>query len=68
MFPDLPRQAGYNKRLRELADTMSSLVTALASETTIASDDIWVADSTPVECARSRATVTRSELAGVGRI
>jgi hypothetical protein len=28
------------------------------------SDDMWVADSTPVECARSRETVHRSDLAG----
>jgi len=27
-------------------------------------DDVWVVDSTPVECARSRETVRRSELAG----
>jgi len=27
-------------------------------------DDVWVVDSTPVECARSRETVRRSDLAG----
>jgi hypothetical protein len=27
-------------------------------------DDVWVVDSTPVECARSRETVQRSDLAG----
>jgi len=27
-------------------------------------DDIWVVDSTPVECARSREAVRRSDLAG----
>jgi len=27
-------------------------------------DDVWVADSTPVECARSREAVARSDLAG----
>jgi hypothetical protein len=64
MFPHLPLQAGYNKRLRKLADTMSWLVTMLGPDTAIASDDVWVVDSTPVECARSRETVTRSDLAG----
>lgn len=64
MFPDLPGQSGYNKRLRKLADTMSWLVTMLGSGTTIATDDVWVVDSTPVECARSRETVKRSDLAG----
>lgn len=27
-------------------------------------DDVWIVDSTPVECARSRETVKRSDLAG----
>lgn len=30
----------------------------------VASDDVWIVDSTPVECARSRETVKRSDLAG----
>jgi hypothetical protein len=64
MFPNLPGQSGYNKRLRKLADTMTWLVSALAAQTSIAADDVWVADSTPVECARSRETVQRSDLAG----
>ncbi|MDN5894046.1 MAG: IS982 family transposase [Nocardioides sp.] len=64
MFPDLPGQSGYNKRLRKLADTMSWLVTMLGADTTVADDDVWVVDSTPVECARSRETVKRSDLAG----
>jgi len=36
----------------------------LGRDTSVFSDDVWVADSTPVECARSRETVHRSELAG----
>jgi hypothetical protein len=36
----------------------------LAADTTVWSDDVWVADSTPVECGRSRETVKRSDLAG----
>ena len=64
MFPDLPGQSGYNKRLRKLGSTMSWLVSALGQQTTIATDDVWVADSTPVQCARSRETVKRSDLAG----
>ena len=27
-------------------------------------DDVWIADSTPVECGRARETAQRSELAG----
>jgi len=64
MFPHLPRQSGYNKRLRKLGPTMAWLVTALGQQTSIATDDVWIVDSTPVECARSRETVKRSDLAG----
>lgn len=64
MFPDLPGQSGYNKRLRKLAATMSWLVTMLGATSSIGTDDVWVVDSTPVECARSRETAHRSELAG----
>ena len=64
MFPTLPLQPGYNKRLRKLATTMSWLISELGRQTTVATDDVWVVDSTPVECARSRETVKRSDLAG----
>jgi hypothetical protein len=64
MFPTLPGQSGYNKRLRKLADTMSWLIAALGAGTSVVTDDVWVIDSTPVECARSRETVERSDLAG----
>jgi hypothetical protein len=64
LFPSLPQQPGYNKRLRALAETLRWLIGALARDTSLFSDDVWVADSTPVECARSVATVHRSELAG----
>lgn len=64
MFPNLPGQSGYNKRLRKLSDPMSWLMSTLAAATSIGTDDVWVADSTPIECARSRETVHRSELAG----
>ena len=64
MFPNLPFQSGYNKRLRKLAATMSWLISELGRQTSIATDGVWVVDSTPVECARSRETVKRSDLAG----
>src|SRR6266542_3959788 len=64
MFPALPGQSGYNKRLRKLADTMAWLVAILAADTSIADDDVWLVDSTPVECGRSRETAKRSDLAG----
>jgi hypothetical protein len=64
MFPCLPGQSGYNKRLRKLAATMCWLTRILATDTSLWTDDVWVIDSTPVECGRSRDTVLRSDLAG----
>ncbi len=64
LFRYLPQQPGYNKRLRALSATIGWLVAVLARDTSLWTDDVWVADSTPVECARSRETVQRSELAG----
>jgi hypothetical protein len=64
LFPYLPKQPGYNKRLRKAAGLIVGVNRLLAVETTLWSDDVWVVDSTPVECGRSRETVKRSELAG----
>lgn len=64
LFPRLPQQPGYNKRLRKLAGTMTWLIRALAAETSMWADDVRVVDSTPVECGRSRETARRSDLAG----
>jgi hypothetical protein len=64
LFPYLPQQPGYNKRLRRMAATAGLLIVALARDTTLWTDDVWVVDSTPVECGRSRETARRSELAG----
>ena len=57
-------QPGYNKRLRKLTGTMCWLIRMLAAGTSLWSDDVWVVDSTPVECGRSKETVRRSDLAG----
>ncbi len=67
LFPCLPGQPGYNKRLRKLADTIRWLTGMLAPETSLWTDDVWVVDSTPVECGRSNETARRSELAGWAR-
>ena len=64
MFPRIPGQSGWNKRLRALQATMAWLISTLARSTSTWSEDLWLADSTPVECARSRPTVRRSDLAG----
>jgi hypothetical protein len=64
LFPYLPGQSGYNKRLRRTADLLRYLIGAVARDTALWSDDLWVVDSTPVECGRSRQTAKRSALAG----
>ena len=64
LFPYLPQQPGYNKRLRAARGLVRHCARVLAASTSLWSDDVWVVDSTPVECARSRETVKRSELAG----
>jgi hypothetical protein len=64
LFPYLPHQPGYNKRLRAAAALIRSVIRALAADTSLWTDDVWVIDSTPVECGRSRETVKRSDLAG----
>jgi Transposase DDE domain len=64
LFPYLPQQPGYNKRLRAARGLIRHCARALAAGTSLWTDDVWVVDSTPVECARSRETVKRSDLAG----
>jgi Transposase DDE domain len=64
LFPYLPQQPGYNKRLRAAAPLIRHCIRVLACDTAVWSDDVWVVDSTPVECGRSRQTVQRSDLAG----
>lgn len=63
-FPAPPGQPGYNNRLRRLNETMAWLITVLREATQVGDDYVWVIDSTPVECARSKETVRRSQLAG----
>ena len=64
LFPYLPGQPGYNRRLRAAAGLITTLIRLLAADTSLWSDDVWVVDSTPVECGRSRDTAKRSDLAG----
>jgi hypothetical protein len=63
-FPYLPGQSGYNKRLRSALPLLKRAIQAVAADTDLWHDDVWVTDSTPVECGRSRPTVKRSDLAG----
>ncbi|MGY1698490.1 IS982 family transposase [Geodermatophilus sp. SYSU D00766] len=64
-FPYLPGQSGYNKRLRAALPLLKRLIRELAADTDLWADPVWLVDSTAVECARSRPTVARSDLAGI---
>ena len=64
LFPYLPTQSGYNKRIRAAIGTLRAVIAHLVAPTSSVSDDVWVVDSTPIECGRSRETAKRSDLAG----
>ena len=61
-FPYLPERPGYNKRLRRSGELMAHVLGALARDCPAWHDDVWLVDSTPVECGRSRETQQRSDL------
>jgi len=52
--PYLPGQSGYNKRLRTALPLLKRAIRVLARDIDLWSDTIWVIDSTPIECGRSR--------------
>jgi hypothetical protein len=64
MFPHLPGQSGYGKRLRALGGLLAAVITELARDTASWHDLLRLVDSTPLPCAASRETVKRSDLAG----
>ncbi len=64
MFPRRIGQSGYNKRIRKAFFLLIRVIRMLAMDTSLWSDDVWVVDSTPVECGRSRETARRSDAAG----
>ncbi|MGH3851203.1 MAG: IS982 family transposase, partial [Pseudonocardiaceae bacterium] len=64
LFSYMPARAGYNKRLREATSMMSAVTRMIAMRCASWHDDLWLIDSTPVECGRSRETTKRSDLAG----
>jgi transposase len=63
LFPKLPKQPGFHKRRRRLADTIEWLTGVFAQDSPGHGDSIVLLDSTPVECGRSLETTRRSELA-----
>jgi hypothetical protein len=64
LFAYLPKQPGYNKRMRALAPQIVRLLNAIAFCSPSWCDNIRLLDSTPVPCGQSRETVKRSDFAG----
>ena len=64
LFPYLPKQPGYNKRLRRLAPEIGRAINYLVYSSPSFCDGLRLLDSTPVPCGQSRETVRRSEFAG----
>ena len=64
MFPYIPQQPGYHKRLKAARGLLCMAIRVLAQACPSWSDDLWITDATPVPCGTSRETVKRSDLAG----
>jgi hypothetical protein len=64
LFPYIPKQPGYNKRLRALAPEICRVINQLARISPSFCERLRLLDSTPVPCGTSRETRKRSELAG----
>lgn len=64
LFPCLPQQSGYNKRLRAALGLIKRVIRMLAKSSDFWLDDCWIVDSTPIPCGMSRPTVQRPNLAG----
>jgi hypothetical protein len=65
LFPYLPKQSGYNKRVRRLAPAIAACISHLAEVSPSFAENLRLLDSTPVPCGTSRETVRRSELAAI---
>ena len=64
LFPYLPHQPGYHKRLKAAAPLLAAAIDHLARQSPGWHDQVRLIDATPVPCGTSRETVKRSELAG----
>ncbi len=64
LFPYLPKQPGYRKRLEAAAPLLCKTMLHLARLCPSWADDLRLLDGTPVPCGTSRTTAKRSELAG----
>lgn len=64
LFPYLPHQPGYHKRLIAATPAILTAIHHLATRVPSATDTLRLIDATPLPCGTSRETMKRSELAG----
>lgn len=64
LFPYLPKQPGYHKRLIAAAPLIMHATRLLAAQVPSHVDQLRLIDATPLPCGTSRETVKRSQLAG----
>ncbi len=64
LFSYLPKQPGYNKRMRRLAPQIVTVLNAISYASPSWCDNVRLLDSTPVPCGQSREAVKRSEFVG----
>src|SRR4051812_37264014 len=65
LFPYLPKQPGYHKRVKAAAPLICQTTLRLATLCPSFADGLRLFDATPVPCGSSRETVKRSALAGL---
>ena len=66
LFPTLTKRSGFHKRRNRLTETIEAMIAVFAAQSPGFHDDLLLADSTPVECARSRETVKRAGSSSLG--
>ncbi len=64
LFPYLPKQPGYHKRIKAAAPLICQAISYLATQCPSWHSDLRLLDATPIPCAASRQAVKRSALAG----
>jgi hypothetical protein len=64
LYPYLPNQPGYHKRLKAAAPLLAAVMDHLSRQSPGWHGPVRLIDATPVPCGASRETARRSELAG----
>jgi hypothetical protein len=60
----MPTAARLSQAAAGSRRAVTAVIRVLAADTSLWTDDVWVVDSAPAGCGRSRETVRRSDLAG----